>query len=268
MIVSLLRSDLFESVRKHETVEKAHRPKDFQTEIGALDLCCKHRTHCLIHDVIGMMKVNNRWSSSFFVWKSHLSGLCSRFSSLHGRFIARSDEITHRWYSFDLWKCSPLRLSLVKDLWTIDQCFHVLFFRFSVDFVGLSPVFSTPFVRDDSFVNIVYNWIMPVTMEVSAFHCRKKRKKEFQPIADSNIQFHRWFFSSIYSLWSIGFAVRIVTINKRHADRFFFFLFSSLDRSLSTMRFPMCHLNSAQRRKRIFARITMIVWKRKRMCVA
>lgn len=47
---------LFESIKHHQNVTKAHRPRDYQTEIAALDLCCKHRTYCLIHDIVGMIK--------------------------------------------------------------------------------------------------------------------------------------------------------------------------------------------------------------------
>ena len=58
-VFSSSHSDLFESIRKHDTsnVEKSHRPKEYAIEIQALDRCCKHRTHCLIHDIIGMIKV-------------------------------------------------------------------------------------------------------------------------------------------------------------------------------------------------------------------
>ncbi len=50
---------MFESIRKNESLQKTKKevPKEYATEIKALELCCQHRTHCAIHDLVGFVKV-------------------------------------------------------------------------------------------------------------------------------------------------------------------------------------------------------------------
>lgn len=50
---------MFESIRKNESLTKSKRevPKEYATEIKALEQCCQHRTHCVVHDLVGFVKV-------------------------------------------------------------------------------------------------------------------------------------------------------------------------------------------------------------------
>jgi hypothetical protein len=50
---------MFESIRKNEPSNKSKRevPKEYATEIKALEQCCQHRTHCLVYDIVGFLKV-------------------------------------------------------------------------------------------------------------------------------------------------------------------------------------------------------------------
>jgi DNA-binding transcriptional regulator GbsR (MarR family) len=52
-------TDMFESIRKNEPSNKSKRevPKEYATEIKALEQCCQHRTHCLVYDIAGFLKV-------------------------------------------------------------------------------------------------------------------------------------------------------------------------------------------------------------------
>jgi len=49
---------IFESHRKNQSAKKApsEAPTDYATEIKALELCCQHRTHCFVHDLVGFFK--------------------------------------------------------------------------------------------------------------------------------------------------------------------------------------------------------------------
>ncbi|CAF2893273.1 unnamed protein product [Rotaria sp. Silwood2] len=49
---------LFESIRKKEPSKKSKRevPEEYATEIKALELCCQHRSHCLVYDIVGFLQ--------------------------------------------------------------------------------------------------------------------------------------------------------------------------------------------------------------------
>ena len=51
--------EMFESMRNNQASNKSNRevPQDYATEIQALQQCCQHRTHCLVHDIMGFVKV-------------------------------------------------------------------------------------------------------------------------------------------------------------------------------------------------------------------
>ncbi|UJR14632.1 hypothetical protein I4U23_001626 [Adineta vaga] len=46
---------MFESIRKNESKHEIV-PKDYATEIKAVEQCCQHRTHCLVHDLKELFK--------------------------------------------------------------------------------------------------------------------------------------------------------------------------------------------------------------------
>ncbi|CAF0906031.1 unnamed protein product [Rotaria sordida] len=49
--------DLFESIRTNDSSKvKREVPEEYKTEIKALEQCCQHRTHCLIYDIVGLIK--------------------------------------------------------------------------------------------------------------------------------------------------------------------------------------------------------------------
>ncbi|CAF0893284.1 unnamed protein product [Rotaria sordida] len=49
--------DLFESIRTNNSSKvKREVPEEYKTEIKALEQCCQHRTHCLIYDIVGLIK--------------------------------------------------------------------------------------------------------------------------------------------------------------------------------------------------------------------
>ena len=52
--------DLFDSDQKNSSSKKPKReiPEEYATEIKALEQCCQHRTHCLVYNVVGMLKVD------------------------------------------------------------------------------------------------------------------------------------------------------------------------------------------------------------------
>lgn len=56
---NFIHTALFESIRKKEPTKKTKRgiPEEYTTEIKALELCCQHRSHCLVHDLVGFIQV-------------------------------------------------------------------------------------------------------------------------------------------------------------------------------------------------------------------
>ena len=55
---------MYESMRLNSPDRTSREiPREYQTEIKALDQCCKHRTHCFIHDIIGFIKVRSHQNS-------------------------------------------------------------------------------------------------------------------------------------------------------------------------------------------------------------
>lgn len=52
--------EMYESIRLNPPGKTSREiPREYQTEIKALDQCCKHRTHCFIHDIVGFIKVSS-----------------------------------------------------------------------------------------------------------------------------------------------------------------------------------------------------------------
>ena len=52
--------DWYESMRKN-VPPKIEReiPKEYRTEIEALEQCCQHRIHCFVYDVVGLLQVKH-----------------------------------------------------------------------------------------------------------------------------------------------------------------------------------------------------------------
>ncbi len=56
--IVLIHLEWYESIRTNEpTKVKREIPEEYKIEIKALEQCCQHRTHCLVHDVVGLLKV-------------------------------------------------------------------------------------------------------------------------------------------------------------------------------------------------------------------
>jgi len=53
---------LYESIRTNNSAKsKREIPKEYKIEIQALEQCCQHRTHCLVYDITGLIKVEEQF---------------------------------------------------------------------------------------------------------------------------------------------------------------------------------------------------------------
>jgi len=53
---------LYKSIRTNNSAKsKREIPKEYKIEIQALEQCCQHRTHCLVYDITGLIKVEEQF---------------------------------------------------------------------------------------------------------------------------------------------------------------------------------------------------------------
>ena len=56
--IFFIQIDWYESIRTNNSPKGEREvPKEYKTEIKALEQCCQHRTHCLIYDIVGVIQV-------------------------------------------------------------------------------------------------------------------------------------------------------------------------------------------------------------------
>lgn len=61
----LISLDWYETIRTNDPpIQKREVPAEYKTEIQALEQCCQHRTHCLIYNIAGFIKVENKMQSN------------------------------------------------------------------------------------------------------------------------------------------------------------------------------------------------------------
>ncbi|CAF2939205.1 unnamed protein product [Rotaria sp. Silwood2] len=85
---------LFESIRKKEPSKKSKRevPEEYATEIKALELCCQHRSHCLVYDIVGFLQIQLLGIHLTFksvILLGCLNGLRRAFKCVYHAFHAR-----------------------------------------------------------------------------------------------------------------------------------------------------------------------------------
>jgi hypothetical protein len=72
---------MFESISSKEP--SSEMPIEYATEVQALELCCQHRSHCLIYNLVGLFKVGqSRKIAACIHSLLHASGYISWLDSL------------------------------------------------------------------------------------------------------------------------------------------------------------------------------------------
>lgn len=149
---------MYESIRLNSP-EKSSReiPQEYQTEIKALDQCCKHRTHCLIHDIVGFIKVRSHPPDH--PSNSLISiGMVLRIDSLH-----LTQQIHHFRHTCHFPNDDTLRLFEVNLLIVSSKISSCI----SVDYVDQFNVFIMHTVLENTFMNMSYFSIVQLIMAVS-----------------------------------------------------------------------------------------------------
>ena len=162
----------YESIRTNSSTKNEREiPREYRTEIKALQQCCQHRTHCTVYDLVGFLQVWISFTSfsmtGFLLHpRDSFSDWFSTYSSAKFPCLA-CISLSKRWFSSVVWSKSLLSSNLVNE--------HVVFqWITSIDSMCLScppcsTICSWTWITSRSCCSSRWNWYCP-TRTIEEWH--------------------------------------------------------------------------------------------------